>query len=1039
MAGVMGMSSAETNVRFPPRETTWPGDDFPTWLPPMLVKELRQGVQSGVFFWTFLILQGAMFLLCSVFVLNGAEGRDEQAAFAFFFWTAAVATIAVVVPLRGLGGIAGERRGNGLDLLQVTRLSATRIVTGKWLAIIAQSALIAVTLLPYVVLRYFFGGVDVLEQIEILGWIVVIGAVVAAAALALSTLPLWLRIGIVVLVGGMLLPVIAAIIDDGIPRWFGRLVLSPATKGAILAILAVHALAFLEFAASRIAPPAENHAGRKRLLALAVAAAWPITGWLGTQQAALGTFLATAPLLICYAVGTIVDVPSRVPTLFAPFRRFAAAGRLAAALFTPGWATGIPFLAILFATCLAGWLGCVQRFLPPQAEPPALAAAVLVIATVVYPLPCVVCFSRLGQGLLVVLLVQLVCFLSFILANVAKPFGTPWPDYAWGWFATLPFPLGAACSLAAIAERTSSPTRLANIAPTFAQAGLAVLCVALAAVVRPWLREIGIGGDLVRGRRRDGRPLETALADASLPRVMRERPAAPARPWRWSGDDFPGWLPAMLVRELRQGVQSGFFIWTFIGIQAAMFVLMAWAASVLGPGSNRVVATDIVRWFWVTMAGVIGIVLPLRGLAAVSSERAGNNLDLVRLSRLSATRIIVGKWLAIAAQGLLVATALLPYLVLRYFFGGVNVLGELGAFGWIVIVSLAVAAAALAVSTLPGWVRIGIGVLLAVVGFVPAVAIFNDVSRTGGTGMPNLDTAEQLGVIAILAAYTLALLEYAAARIAAPAENHAGRKRLLALVIAAAWVVMGCLGSPEGFGWTAATTGPLLLCFAIGSLVEPPLPIAALHHPFGRFGAFGRLAAALFTPGWATGLVFVLILAGLCTTGWLTFFARMIAGGVRGFGDDDFTVALTLGLLVVATILYPLPFLVRLPALVTRGEGRSIAQIAGRGGSLIIYGLVQLACLLVFVYAMAVNVWTDRMGWLFTLPFPLAALCAYPGVIDDQPGLGTLTRFDPSWAFIAAAVLTTLVGLLVVAAPWCRAMRATQRLSRAARRLPSNR
>jgi hypothetical protein len=88
---------------------------------------------------------------------------------------------------------------------------------------------------------------------------------------------------------------------------------------------------------------------------------------------------------------------------------------------------------------------------------------------------------------------------------------------------------------------------------------------------------------------------------------------------------------------------------------------------------------------------------------------------------------------------------------------------------------------------------------------------------------------------------------------------------------------------------------------------------------------------------------------------------------------------------------------------------------------------------------LAVNVWTDRMGWLFTLPFPLAALCAYPGVFERHSRLGTLTRFDPSWAFIAAAVLTTLVGLLVVAAPWCRAMRATQRLSRAARRLPSNR
>jgi hypothetical protein len=76
-----------------PKPARWPGDDFPAWISPMLVKELRQGVQSGAFAWTFIGLQGAMFLLCSVFVLNGAEGRDEQAAFAFFFWTAAVATM----------------------------------------------------------------------------------------------------------------------------------------------------------------------------------------------------------------------------------------------------------------------------------------------------------------------------------------------------------------------------------------------------------------------------------------------------------------------------------------------------------------------------------------------------------------------------------------------------------------------------------------------------------------------------------------------------------------------------------------------------------------------------------------------------------------------------------------------------------------------------------------------------------------------------------------------------------------------------------
>jgi len=51
-------------------KTAWRGDDFPTWLSPMVVKELRQGVQSGVFAWTFVALQVAMFLALSFGVLD---------------------------------------------------------------------------------------------------------------------------------------------------------------------------------------------------------------------------------------------------------------------------------------------------------------------------------------------------------------------------------------------------------------------------------------------------------------------------------------------------------------------------------------------------------------------------------------------------------------------------------------------------------------------------------------------------------------------------------------------------------------------------------------------------------------------------------------------------------------------------------------------------------------------------------------------------------------------------------------------------------
>ena len=134
---------------------------------------------------------------------------------------------------------------------------------------------------------------------------------------------------------------------------------------------------------------------------------------------------------------------------------------------------------------------------------------------------------------------------------------------------------------------------------------------------------------------------------------------------RWRGDDFPAWLSPMVVKELRQGVQSGAFAWTFIGLQAAMFLFLSWGMTAIDPEVRGPGREFFQFFFWLIVAVGVLFVLPLRGLGSISGERAGNNLDLVRLTRLSATKIVFGKWLAIVAQGALLVAAVLPYLVLR--------------------------------------------------------------------------------------------------------------------------------------------------------------------------------------------------------------------------------------------------------------------------------------------------------------------------------------------------------------------------------------
>ena len=133
--------------------------DFSDRISPMLVKELRQGMRAKTFIVVFLSLQ--VFLAVMLFSARSLGLGDQVGSmvsgiiFTFF----AIAVL-IVQPLRGISALASEVKGNTIDMMVLTRLSAWRIVFGKWVAIVSQSALLLATIIPYLILRYFFGGMN---------------------------------------------------------------------------------------------------------------------------------------------------------------------------------------------------------------------------------------------------------------------------------------------------------------------------------------------------------------------------------------------------------------------------------------------------------------------------------------------------------------------------------------------------------------------------------------------------------------------------------------------------------------------------------------------------------------------------------------------------------------------------------------------------------------------------------------------------------------------------------------------------------------
>jgi hypothetical protein len=325
--------------------------DFPDHLSPMLVKELRQGLRARTFVIVFLVLQAilAMVLLATA----SASGPDMagQTISGIIFLCFGLAVL-VIQPLRGISALSSEIKGNTLDLMVMTRLSAWRIVLGKWSALVGQSALLFTAIIPYLILRYFFGGMNLFGELMLFALVFLTSMLFTAITVSLSANSSVLIRGLLPLLASPFL--IFAIIGFALGREIQQIVTlctltEPGSKSGLLATL-VTGLAvgysMLNLATSLIAPTADNHSTIRRLLSFVFLGAVALCGYFGGFR--IGTmfglaFIHAAPAIAC----SLTEGDTLLPPVVERFTRYGWAGRLFGRLFYPGWAAGT-FYVILF-------------------------------------------------------------------------------------------------------------------------------------------------------------------------------------------------------------------------------------------------------------------------------------------------------------------------------------------------------------------------------------------------------------------------------------------------------------------------------------------------------------------------------------------------------------------------------------------------------------------------------------------------------------------------------------------------------------------
>ncbi len=331
--------------------------DFPDKLSPMLVKELRQGMRARSFTLLFLVFQG---LLAFILLTAGsAASSDAAGSFAsgVIFTMFGIAAL-FIQPMRGVSALASEIRDNTIEMMVLTRLSAWRIVFGKWIAIVSQTALILVTIIPYLILRYFFGGMILAGEMVFLGLLFLTSMTLTAIMVGLSgnstklvrILPI---VGFIVMVSA----VPDAMSHGGFKSFMNFCTLSDSESRLAIAAYVVFIVYIgwcaLSHGTSVIAPVAENHSTLRRLIALALAC---VTAVIGLHDGVDPNLLALVfgIILVPAVVTALTEASVLLPPVCKPFLRRGLTGRVASTVLLPGWPAGVFYTTLLLAISIAG-------------------------------------------------------------------------------------------------------------------------------------------------------------------------------------------------------------------------------------------------------------------------------------------------------------------------------------------------------------------------------------------------------------------------------------------------------------------------------------------------------------------------------------------------------------------------------------------------------------------------------------------------------------------------------------------------------------
>lgn len=259
---------------------------------------------------------------------------------------------------------------------------------------------------------------------------------------------------------------------------------------------------------------------------------------------------------------------------------------------------------------------------------------------------------------------------------------------------------------------------------------------------------------------------------------------------------FNDWLNPIVVKELRQAVQSRFVV-------AALLILLVIQIIAVGiyllTSGDPTTDFDAGRWIFMILFGILlGISLlfvPLYSGVRLAAERSETNLDLLFITTIKPRSIIAGKLLAAVILTILIFSACLPFLTFTYFLRGIDLPSMLVTLtlGFAVVVicaQMAIFIACLAVNRAFKFM-IGLIALGNFIGYYIAVLAFSGdmLMRGVGSKFGDPDFWQWTGALTLIFTFTVGLFFVLSVALITPMS--ANRALLVRAFLTIAWLVGG--------------------------------------------------------------------------------------------------------------------------------------------------------------------------------------------------------------------------------------------------------